>query len=266
MTSLKDNDSIEFSLEGGIATLTLNRPEKKNALTLEMIETLSLRLEEMYESQAIRLVVLRSNGDTFCAGADIEWMKESAQLPEAINNQQALSLAKMFRLMNELNKPTIGVIQGDAYGGGLGLLACLDIVLASNSAKFCLPEAKLGLIPAVIAPFLDAKIGESALRHLMLRCHTISAQDAHQLGLVHEIYQPPRSDEPLQTIIHDILQASPNAQAAAKGLMFALNDHYMDGNVDKATSELIAKLRQTKEGQEGLSAFLEKRKPYWIKD
>jgi methylglutaconyl-CoA hydratase len=251
--------------ERGRATLTLNRPELHNAFDDTLIAGLTAALKSLEADPRVRVVVLAAAGPSFSAGADLAWMRRTADYSREQNLRDALALAELMRTLNGLSKPTIARVQGAAYGGGVGLVACCDLALASPSASFCLSEVKLGLIPAVISPYLVQAIGPRAARRYFLSAERFSAAEAKQLGLVHELVADGELDEALERAVERLLANGPRAMAAAKELVARVAGRALDEGLIRETAELIADARASEEGREGLSAFLEKRKPRWGK-
>jgi len=200
---------------------------------------------------------------SFSAGADLNWMRRMADYDLAQNQDDAMQLAELMRRLNCFPKPTIALVQGAAYGGGVGLVACCDIAIASSSASFCLSEVKLGLIPAVISPYVIEAIGARAARRFMLTAERFDAEEACRLGLVHEVVEAQELDAKLDSIVGFLLAAGPAAQAAAKDLIRAVSNKPIDSELIQDSAQRIARIRASGEAREGLSAFLEKRKPNW---
>ncbi|MBK8175654.1 MAG: enoyl-CoA hydratase/isomerase family protein [Rhodospirillales bacterium] len=248
----------------GVATVTLNRPEVHNALDDEVIEQLTRTFRRIGCDPAVRVVVLRSNGGTFSAGADLGWMQRAAHMPQAENLAEAMSLAEMLSTIERCPKPTIAAVQGPAMGGGVGLVAACDIAIASSSAYFCLSEVRFGLVPAVISPYVLAAIGERAARRYFLTAERLSAEEAQRLGLVHEIAAPQQLDGKITQIIAHLRKCGPEAVAAAKELIRSVARRPTDDFVVHDTAMRIARQRTSEEGREGIKAFLEKRKPAWV--
>ncbi len=249
----------------GVATITLNRPEVHNAFDDALIGTLTHALEKVDRADEIRAVVLAANGKSFSAGADLNWMKRMAGYSKAENLQDAQRLAALMRTLQRLAKPTIARVQGSAFGGGVGLVACCDIVIASESARFALTEVKLGLIPAVISPYVSRAIGERQARRYMLTGERFSAEEAYRLGLVHDVVPGSVLDERLNSVLSMLLENGPGAMAAVKSLMDRIAGGPLDEAMIEDTARRISEIRATEEGKEGVSAFLEKRKPRWSK-
>lgn len=240
----------------GVATITLNRPDVHNAFNRAMMVELTELFEALNIDDAIRVMVMRGAGKSFCAGADLEEMKVSKTATHAENAAHAEMLSNLFSTINACSKPVISVVHGAAFGGGTGLAAVSDVVIASDDATFGLTEVKLGLIPAVIAPYVLAKIGESHARDLFLSGRKFNAEHALKIGLAHHIHKP----EILESVIANFLSAAPQAIAQAKALIAKIGD--TDAHRED-TAKLIATIRTSNEAQEGLDAFLNKRKPAW---
>ena len=249
----------------GVARLNLNRAERHNAFDDELIAELIRVLEHIARDDALRVLVLGANGKSFSAGADLNWMRRMADYDEAQNLADAMQLAELMRLLNELPKPTIARVHGAAFGGGVGLVACCDIALASEAAIFSLSEVKLGLIPGVISPYVLKAIGERAARRYMLSGERFDARQACQLGLVHEVVSATELDARVEDLINVLLDCGPSAQSAAKDLILTLSGRSIDQSVIGESARRIASIRASDEGREGLNAFLEKRKPSWVK-
>lgn len=257
---------IEISANvAGVVRLTLNRPQLHNAFDDVLINELNLTLQETDRDARVRVVVLQSNGVSFSAGADLNWMRRMATASEAENKADALKLAELMRTLNYLSKPTIARVQGAAFGGGVGLIACCDIAIAVDTAQFGLTETKLGLVPAVISPYVIDAIGARAARRYFQTAELFDAAQALALGLLHECVAAADLDSRVEAIIGALLKTGPNATRAAKALTQAISgrDAKAQLGLDGATSDLIARLRVSAEGQEGLSAFLDKRKANW---
>ncbi len=247
----------------GVATLQLNRPDRHNAFDDALIADMTALLADFAADPAVRVVVLRSTGKSFSAGADLNWMRRVAAYGEADNRRDAAGLDRLMHTLDRMEKPTIAVVQGPAYGGGVGLAACCDIVLASTAAKFAISEVKLGLIPAVISPYVINAIGARQARRYFLTAETMDAACAHRLGLVHELAEPEALESRAETLIATLLRQAPGAQAEAKALVFLNEGRAVDAPLREQTAHRIAARRATPEAREGLSAFLEKRAPAW---
>ncbi len=208
----------------GIATITLNRPDIHNAFDDEVIAELIQVLDQIHSDSSVRVVVLRAEGKSFSAGADLRWMRRMADYTAAENKADAMQLAALMDKLNHLNKPTIARVQGAAFGGGVGLVACCDMVVASDRALFCLSEVRLGLIPAVISPYVVAAIGERASRRYFMTAERFNAEEALRLELVHEVVSEVALDETVDNLINHLLQGGPEALANSKELIFAAAD------------------------------------------
>jgi methylglutaconyl-CoA hydratase len=251
--------------DGAVEYLTLNRPEVRNAFDDAVIAELTdwtARTAGAAVRHEVRAVVLAGAGKAFCAGADAAWMARSAGYSESDNLREAAAAARMYRALDELPVPLIGRVHGAAIGGGAGLVAVCDIVLAEVDAVFGFTEVKLGILPATISPFVVAKIGVSAARELFLTGARFSAVRAHALGLVHAVLPEAELDAGIETFLREILSAAPGAVAAAKQLVRDVAGRPA-ADVAALTASAIARRRVSPEGQEGLKAFLEKRKPSW---
>jgi len=247
----------------GIVTLTLNRPARHNAFDDALIAGLIAQLEQVEADPGIRVLVLRANGKSFSAGADLNWMRRMATHDFEQNQADALQLGQLIQRLDTLSKPVIAVVQGPAFGGGVGLVACCDLVLATSAARFALSEVRLGLIPAVISPYVIKAIGERAARRYFLSAESFDVQEARQLGLVSEVVAADALETRLQTLLDALLSGGPKAQQAAKALVRAVAGRPPDPELIQYTARRIADLRASAEGREGLEAFLDKRRPDW---
>lgn len=248
--------------DGAVARVTLTRPEVANAFDDVMVADLAAAAAELRDDAAVRAVVLASEGRHFSAGADLGWMRRAADYDRERNVADALELARMLEAWDDLPKPVVGRVQGAALGGGVGLVCVCDVVVASSKARMGLTEVRLGLIPAVISPFVIRKIGTSWARALFLTADRVDAQTALNLGLVHEISEPETLDGAVEATLDALLVAGPEALAAAKLLVRQVNDTPRH-DLAALTAGLIADRRDSAEGREGLGAFLEKREPSW---
>jgi methylglutaconyl-CoA hydratase len=252
--------------EGPVEHLILNRPDVRNAFNEHMIAELTAWAHDAHERAsrgALRVVVLAGAGKTFCAGADVTWMAKTVAYTEEENLRDATAASQMFGAIDELPVPLVGRIHGGALGGGAGLAAVCDIVVADEQAMFGFTEVKLGILPAVISPFAIAKIGVSAARELFLTGARFTAARAKEIGLVHAVVPVQELDNTVATYVRELLTAGPEAIAAAKALI-AKVAWRSTSEVRTITAAAIAQRRVSKEGQEGLLAFLEKRKPSWL--
>lgn len=254
--------SLRVERRGAVAVLTIDRPEVRNAFDGAMIDELTRAYREAAGDGAIRAVVLQAEGEVFSAGADLAWMQRMAEASPEENLADARRLAQLMRLVDICPKPTIARIQGTALAGAVGLIACCDIAIAAEKAEFGLSEVRLGLIPAVIAPYVVRAVGPRAARRLFLTAHRIKAPEARHLGLVHETVAAAGLDDAVARQIAAILAGGPAAQAAAKQLVadVALP---IDEALIEETARRIAAIRASPEAREGLAAFLAKRKPQW---
>ena len=249
--------------EKGVATLTLNRPDIHNAFDDRLIGELTHKLREAAHNHAVRVIVLAANGKSFSAGADLNWMKRMAHYSEAENLRDAVALADLMHTITVLPKPTVARVQGPAYGGGVGLVACCDIAVGSRAAQFSLSEVRLGLIPAVISPHVIAAIGERQARRYFVTAERFDAAEAVRIGLLHMLVEETQLDDALRTIVDHLLKGGPKAQGAAKDLIASVANRPIDRRLVEDTAERIARIRVTPEGKEGIAAFLEKRAPGW---
>ncbi len=251
--------------DDGVAQITLTRPEVHNAFNDTLINELNAVLNGLGTDERVRVVVLSAQGRSFSAGADLKWMQRTAAYSEVENLKDAQALAELMHTLNFLPKPTMALVQGPAIGGGVGLVACCDIALAAETAKFCLSEVKLGLIPAVISPYVIAAMGQRAARRYFLTAEMFSATEAYRLGLVHKVVPDEALHDVGRRMIKELLVGGPTAQVAAKDLIFEVSGRPLDDTLSEQTAERIAHLRTSGEAQEGIAAFLEKRKPRWVK-
>ncbi len=247
----------------GVATVTLDRAELHNAFDDELIAALTGTLSALGRDGQVRVVMLAARGRSFSAGADLNWMRRTATYSRDENLRDARALAGLMRTLDGLPKPTVAVVQGAAYAGGVGLVACCDVALASRRATFCLTEVRLGIVPAVISPYVVAAIGARAARRYAVTAETFDAAEAHRLGLVHEVLDEDALRPAAERLALGLLANGPQAMAAAKALVSRVARAPLDDALVAHTAERIASLRTSAEGQEGLSAFLEKRPPAW---
>lgn len=258
-------DSILNERRGVVACLTLNRPQIHNAFDDALIAALTDALAQADADPAVRAVVLSGNGSCFSAGADLNWMRGMASASEQENREDSLRLARLMRNLQFLSKPTIARVNGAAYGGGVGLVACCDIAIGVDTAKFALSEVKLGLVPAVISPYVIAAIGLREARRLFITGEVFEADVAARIGLLHTVVSAPELDEAIERQLYLLAKAGPLAQREAKQLALRMGgaDVTQAERIDQANAELIARLRVSEEGQHGLGAFLDKRAPAW---
>jgi methylglutaconyl-CoA hydratase len=248
---------------GGVVWLTLDRPEIHNAFDDRLIAELTAELARLGSDAEVRVLVLTGAGRSFSAGADLNWMRRTASYGEAENLADARALAGLMQTLNELSTPTIARVNGAALGGGTGLVACCDIVIASERATFGTTEVRLGLIPAVIGPYVLAAVGARHARRLMLTGERISAAEAAHLGLVHEVVAAEQLDGAVARVVAELLKGGPAALTAAKRLIGDLAGRPVTPDLIDRTAQRIAALRTTPEAREGVGAFLEKRAPGW---
>lgn len=247
----------------GVASVILNRPEVHNAFDDKLIADILAVLDDLNANDAVRVVVLRSNGKSFSAGADLGWMKRMAQYSFEDNFKDAGELARLMHTLNNLNKPTIALVQGAAYGGAVGLAACCDICIATEKARFCLSEVKIGLSPAVISPFVVAAMGERAARRYFLTAEVFNGEQAVEMGLAHLHVAQDEMESALEDMTQKLLANSPQSVRRTKELIARVAKGPIDQEMIEYTQRLIAEIRVSEEGQEGLSAFFEKRAPGW---
>ncbi len=257
--------SLVIERQGPLGLVTMNRPERHNAFDDELIGELTEALRSMEAEEGIRVVVLSGAGKSFCAGADLNWMKRIAGFSMDENRRDAMGLAALMRTLAHLRKPTIARVHGAAYGGGVGLVACCDVAVASHATIFSLSEAKLGLVPAVISPYVIAAIGERAARRYFLSAERFDAAEARRLGLVHEVTAGEgEMDRKIGLIADAMLACGPAAQREAKELIRAVANRPVTSELIQDTAERIAKIRSSPEGREGVAAFLDKRRAAWV--
>ncbi len=248
----------------GVATVTLNRPEKHNAFDDAVIAELREAFDELGGRDDVRAVVLASTGKNFSAGADLGWMKRMAEYDYQHNVHDARLLAGMLRTLYGLPQPTIARVQGAAFGGAVGLVSCCDMAVATRGASFCLSEVKIGLIPATISPYVIRSLGERAARRYFATAERFDAAEAHRLGLVNEVVAEEDLEERVETLLSALLQNGPLAVREAKRLVGDVAGREITDALVEDTCERIARIRVSAEGQEGLGAFLEKRRPGWL--
>jgi methylglutaconyl-CoA hydratase len=256
-------DPLLLEREGAVARLRLNRPELHNAFDAGLIAALTAALEGLGRDAAVRVVVLEGAGASFSAGADLNWMRGMAGATEAENRDDALALARLMRTLDELPKPTIARVHGAAFGGGVGLVACCDIAIGVPEARFGLTESRLGLLPAVISPYVVAAIGARQARRWFASAELFDAAEAQRIGLLHAVVDADALDAAVQRQAELLLKAGPIAAASAKALVRRAATGGEGHALDAENAALIARLRVSAEGQEGINAFLDKRKPAW---
>jgi len=256
------NDNIIVKTdERGVCTISINRPRLHNAFDPDTIQDLSIQLQFACDDDNVRLIVLTGEGETFSSGADINWMQSMVHYDHAKNSMDAMRLAKLLHKLYTASKPTIARVNGSAFGGALGLIACCDIAIGAQHAEFAFTEVKLGIIPAVVSPYVVNAIGHRQAKRFFLTGEKFSANAALQLGLLHKVVSAEDLQDALQYEVDLLLKAGPSAQLECKHLIQKLAG--ISDDVSEYTAELIAQIRISEEGQEGLNAFLEKRKPGW---
>jgi methylglutaconyl-CoA hydratase len=254
---------IELSVDNGVARAWLNRPELHNAFNETMIAELTSAFASLDADPAVRVVILGGRGKSFCAGGDLNWMKRMAGYTFEQNFADAQALANMLHVLNTLNKPTIARVHGSAFAGGMGLVAACDMAIAADGVEFCLSEARLGLSPATISPYVVAAMGERQARRYFLTAERFSAKEAHRIGFVHEVALAEELDTKIGELLRHLLANGPHAVAACKDLVRAVARAKIDRDLIDDTATRIATIRATDEGREGVRSFLEKRKPAW---
>ncbi|MGR5531192.1 enoyl-CoA hydratase-related protein [Vibrio alfacsensis] len=260
----RQNDVLWHVDKHGVATLTLNRTDKHNALDACMIDLLIHRLDYLALRTDVRCLVLRGSGKHFSSGADLNWMKSMATSTRKQNLDDATNLARLMHTLDSFPQPTVAVVQGSAFGGALGLICCCDIAIAADDTQFCLSEVKLGLVPATIAPYVMRAMGNRQARRYILSAEVISAQNAEKFGIIHEVHKLDKIDDTIDTLIDSLLLNSPDAMRKAKALCHQCHQNPIDADLIHYTSQLIADVRVSPQGQDGLQAFLEKQTPSWV--
>ena len=253
----------DVTVRDRVATVTLNRPEIHNAFDETLIASLTAAFVSLDDNDDVRVVVLAGAGRSFCAGADLNWMKRMAAFGQEENLADASALAAMLRSLYALSKPTIARVSGAAYGGGVGLVAACDVAIAVPEATFALSEARLGLIPATIGPYVIEAIGARQARRYFLTAERFDAVEARRIGLVHEVAAPDALDARIDALVATLQAAGPCAQLECKALIRGVAHRPIDDDVIAGTAEHIAAVRASAEGREGVAAFLDRRKPAW---
>ena len=256
--------TLDVTKRNGIGIVALNRPQVHNAFDDALIEELTAACGDLGDDANVRVVVLTGNGPSFCAGADLNWMKKMAGYGPKENLADAARLAEMLRALNELPKPTVARIHGNVFGGGVGLVACCDIAIAAVESTFSLSEAKLGLIPATISPYVVGAIGARQARRYFLTAERFEAAEAYRVGLVHDIVPIAQLDDRVNETLGPLLLAGPAAQRECKSLIRAVANKPIDAPTIADTIKRIASVRASAEGKEGVGAFLGKRSPSWV--
>ena len=252
---------LTCALHSGVGEMVLNRADKHNAFDEVMISEMIAALDGFASNDGCQVLVLKANGKNFSAGADLNWMRKQAKMDFEQNLADANALATLMHKLDKFPKPTVALVQGAAFGGALGLICASDIAIATTRASFCLSEVKLGLIPAVISPYVARTMGQRASRRYMLTAERFSAEQALKLNVVHEVSDD--LEAAAEPIIAALLSNSPQGMAWVKTLLSRLEDGVIDADTLAYTSERIARIRVSNEGQEGLNAFFDKREPDW---
>ena len=255
---------LTLHFERGVETVTLNRPEVRNAFNDEVIAELTAVFLEIAKRPEVRCVVLAGNGPAFCAGADLNWMKRMAGYGREENLADAAGLARMLEVLYACPKPTIARVQGDTYAGGMGLVAACDMAVAVDTAQFCLSETKLGLIPATISPYVVRAMGARAAHRWFLTAERFGAEEARRIGFVHEVVTADALDAKVGELAQALVNAGPEAVKACKKLLHDVAGHEITAGLVRRTVEGIADIRASDEGREGVQSFLGKRKPNWL--
>ena len=255
---------LTISIEARRATVTLARPELRNAFNDEVIAELTQAFTELGAREDVRVIVLAAEGPAFCAGADLNWMRRMADYDRAQNLADAARLAEMLRTIYHCTKPVIARVQGDVYAGGMGLVACCDIALSVDSAHYCLSETRLGLLPATISPYVIRAMGARAAQRYCLSAERFDAAEALRIGFVHEVVTAEWLDERVDAVAQALVNASPAAVRACKRLLQEVAQREIDAALIAQTVEAIADVRASTEGREGVQSFLQKRQPAWL--
>lgn len=257
------SDSLQHHRNGPVVRLRLHRPDLHNAFDADLIGALTAALIALGEDRTLRAVVLEAAGTSFSAGADLNWMRAMATATEDENRADALALARLMRVLDELPHPTVARVQGAAFGGGVGLIACCDIAIGVPEAKFGLTESRLGLLPAVISPYVIDAIGARQARRWFATAETFDAAEALRIGLLHAVVPADALDDAVNRQLDLLLRAGPHAASEAKALVRRVAASHDRDKLGTDNADLIARLRVSREGQEGIGAFLDKRKPAW---
>lgn len=259
-----DYETLELSINHRVAVIWLAREKVRNAFNETMIAELTRVFSTLGADAGVRAIVLAAKGPAFCAGADLDWMRRMAGYSHEDNRRDALALAGMLRTIDSCPKPVIARVHGDAYAGGMGLVATADVAIAALPANFCLSETKLGLIPATIGPYVIRAIGARAARRYFLTAERFDSGEAFRLGLVHNITPPEQLDATINELLGALMHASMHAVGEAKKLVRDLAGRPIDDALVTDTAERIAAIRASDDGREGVRAFLDKRKPRWL--
>jgi methylglutaconyl-CoA hydratase len=256
--------TIDVTLRNAIGIVTLDRPDVHNAFNETLIAEITAALRALGEAEDVRAVILAGNGPSFCAGADLNWMKKMAGYSRAENVADAQALAEMLRVLHDLPKPTIARVHGAAFGGGVGLVSCCDIAVGAAEATFALSESRLGLIPSTISPYVIAAIGARQASRYFLTAERFEAAEAYRIGLLHDIVPIAQLDDRVNEILGPLMLAGPSAQRECKALIAAVANRPLDATLIADTVQRIANVRASPEGKEGVAAFLQKRSASWV--
>jgi methylglutaconyl-CoA hydratase len=254
---------LNVETRNGVARVTLNRPELRNAFDDALIRELQGAFETLANDKTVRVVVLAGNGPAFCAGADLNWMKRMSAYGHEENLADAQALATMLATLDRMPKPTIARVHGPVFAGGTGLVAACDIAVGTPEAKFCFSEAKLGLSPATISPYVIRAIGERMARRYFLTAEVFEAEEAHRIGMLSALTTADKLDATIDELLKHLLAGGPDAHAKIKDLIRAVANRPVDGALSADTAKRIAEVRASPEGREGIASFLEKRKASW---
>lgn len=257
--------TLETSFEQGIARIWLNRPEVRNAMNETLIAELTDAVERAGANDEVRVIVLAGRGSAFCAGGDLNWMKRGRSFTPEQNRADAAKLAWMLRTIHENPKPTVARLHGSVFAGGMGVAAACDIAVAASDAKFCLSEVKLGLVPAMISPYVLRRMGEAMARRYFLTAEVFDAAEAHRTGFVHQLCAPDALDATVDALLGLLCQNGPRALTATKQLIRDVCYRPIDDALIADTAACIAAARASDEGQEGIAAFFDKRRPAWTR-
>lgn len=258
------NPFLIVSREKGLAIVTLNRPEKRNAMNGAMIQELDQLLIKMAQDQTVKVLLIKGNGEHFCAGADISWMKTIGTQTKEDNQRDAEALANLLHHLYEFPKPTIAVAQGAVLGGGMGILSVCDIAIAADNCNFGFPEVKIGIAPSTISPYVIAAMGERAAHYYFLTGNRFGSEEAMRIGLVHQVTEAAALYQTGHALAKTLLQNGPAAMTAIKQLIHRVANEKISPALIQYTAQHLASLRTSAEAQEGLNAFLEKRAPQWV--
>jgi len=256
--------TIEIERQANVAWVWLNRPDVRNAFNDVMIRELTETFVALGQDSSVKVVILAGRGPSFCAGADLNWMKRTSQYTFEENRSDAGNLTRMLDVLYRLPKPTIARVNGHAFAGGMGLVSACDIAIASEEAQFCLSEVRIGLIPSTIGPYVISAIGIRAARRYMMSAERFTAVEAHRLGLVHEVVGTNALDDMVKNFVKYFKQGGSDAHRETKALIETIDQSALDQRLLDETAIRIARVRASSEGQEGIRSFLEKRKPNWV--